>query len=56
MDRLETGLILEVIDWDEVDKLYGYKYIPPHTQNHMCKCKRNFRELMLKIEFVFSLF
>lgn len=49
MDRLETGLILEVIDWDEVDNMHTNT--STHIHRIMCKYKKNFRELMLKIEF-----
>lgn len=49
MDRLETGLIREVIDWDEVDNMGANTSTLIHRIE--CKYKKNLRELMLKIEF-----
>lgn len=49
MDRLETGLVLEVIDWDEVGNMRTNT--STHIHRIMCKYKKNFRKLMLKIEF-----
>ena len=48
MDRLETGLILEVIDWDEVDNMGTNT--STHIHRIVCKYKKNLRELMLKID------
>ena len=49
MDRLETGLIWEVIDWDEVGNMGANT--STHIHRIVCKCKNNLRELMVKIEF-----
>ena len=44
MDRLETGVILEVLDWDEVDNMGTNT--STHIHRIVCKYRKNLRELM----------